>query len=308
MALTPNTQTIDALAKRILDADADVRTSVLAKAAIIVDAIDQLGEEFEQDLARRIAMTPTTLSRWKAIGRNKIIQTNPSNVPSAMGSLYAITVLESTLDKNHGKGQGQKRIQKMLDTNQLSSGSPRSFIEEKIKEQHDLAKKRKARENEKRIEALQKTKPVKAPSTLQDFIDKAELFRTIVVLPSKEQITAWSKLDFPVDIGDAYPVHEIRKTTQTGAVVCLLLIRRNLLDLGIDCLKGWGFSYRDLVAPSGSEDVIVVGARGNFSTKIDHSKSATLDGALRLGEDLGKTQNILIGGKTDRKDWTVCDG
>ncbi len=47
MVMTPNTQTIETLAKRILDADVDVRTSVLRKAELIVDAIEQLGGEFE---------------------------------------------------------------------------------------------------------------------------------------------------------------------------------------------------------------------------------------------------------------------
>jgi hypothetical protein len=101
-----------------------------------------------------------------------------------MGSLYAITVLEGALDKNHGAGQGAVRIQKMIEKDQLGSSTPRSFIEGKIKEQSDLTKKRKAKENEKRIEGLVKGQVIAKPSTLQDFIDKADLFRTIVVIPT----------------------------------------------------------------------------------------------------------------------------
>lgn len=308
MALTPNTQTIEILAKRILDADVDVRTSVLIKAGLIADAIEQLGEGYEQDLAERISMTPTTLSRWKAIGSNQIIQKNKSSVPSAMGSLYAITVLENCLDRNHGSGQGASRIQKMIDKEQLGSSTPRSFIERKIKDQSDLTKKRKAKENEKRIEALVKGQVIPKPSTLQDFIDKADLFRTIVVVPSSQQITDWKKLDFPVDIGDAYPIHEIRKTTQTAPVLCLMLFNRGQIDLGIDCLKGWGFRYRDVIAPEQSEDVILVGARGTFSDQIVHPKEVTVDELLVIAEKSGKSPRILIGAKTDRKDWSVCDG
>ena len=183
MTLTPNTQTIEKLAKRILDADVDVRTSVLIKAELIADAIEQLGEGYEQDLADRISMTPTTLSRWKAIGSNEIIRKNKSAVPSGMTSLYAITVLESWLDKNHGSGQGASRIQKMIDKEQLGTFTPRSFIEGKIKDQSDLTKKRKAKENEKRIQGLVKGLVIAKPSTLQDFIDKEDLFCTIVVVP-----------------------------------------------------------------------------------------------------------------------------
>lgn len=308
MALTLNTQTIDALAKRILDADVDVRISVLAKATVIVDAIDQLGESYEQDLAERISMTPTTLSRWKAIGRNQIIQQNQPKMPSAMGSLYAITVLENALDKNHGKGSGLKRIQKMLDDGVLSSSTQRNFIEGKIKEQNELSAKRKARENEKKIEALQSKKVVQQPSKLQDFIDRAELFRTIVIVPSSEQIATWKKLDFPVEIGDDYPIHEIRKTTQTGSVLCLLVIQRKQIDLGIDCLKGWGFSYRDLVSSAKSNEVILLGVRGTFSQEHQHPDEVSLDTAMLFAENIGKTPRMVIGAKTDRKNWTVCDG
>jgi hypothetical protein len=307
MALTPNTQTIDALAKRILDADADIRTSVLAKAEIIVDAINQLGEEYEQDLADRISMTPTTLSRWKAIGKNQIIQKNPTNMPSAMRSLYAVTILEGVLDTNHGEGTGQKRIQKMIDDGVISSVTPRKFIEDKIGEQNQVKARRKARENEKKIEALQTGQQIKSPSVLQDFIDKAELFRTFVVVPSSKQISAWKKLDFPVDIGDAYPIHEIRKTTQTAPVLCLMLISRGQIDLGIDCLKGWGFRYRDVVAPEQSEDVILVGARGAWSDQVTHPTEVTVDELLVIAEKSGKSPRILIGAKTDKKDWSVCD-
>ena len=308
MALTPNTQTIETLAKRILDADADVRTSVLIKAELIADAIEQLGEGYEQDLADRISMTPTTLSRWKAIGNNQIIQKNKTTVPSAMSSLYAITVLESALDTNHGTGQGAVRIQKMIDKDQLESSTPRSFIAAKIKDQNDLTKTRKAKENEKKIEGLVKGKIIAKPSTLQDFLDKADLFRTIVVIPSSQQIRAWNKLDFPVDIGDAYPIHEIRKTTQTAPVLCLMLINRGQVDLGIDCLKGWGFRYRDVIAPEKSEDVILGGARGTFSYQVTHPKEVTVDDLLVIAEKFGKSPRILIGAKTDKKDWSVCDG
>ncbi len=308
MNTRPNTQTIDALAKRILDADADIRTSVLAKAAIIVDAINQLGEEYEQDLAERISMTPTTLSRWKAIGKNQIIQKNSTNMPSAMRSLYAVTILEGVLDTNHGEGTGQKRIQKMIDDGVISSVTPRKFIEDKIGEQNQVKARRKARENEKKIEALQTGQQIKSPTTLQDFIDKAELFRTFVVFPSSKQIAAWKKLDFPVDIGDDYPIHEIRKTTQTAPVLCLMLISRGQIDLGIDCLKGWGFRYRDVVAPEQSEDVMLVGARGAWSDQIVHPTEVTVEELLVLAEKSGKTPRILIGAKTDRKDWTVCNG
>ena len=87
-----------------------------------------------------------------------------------------------------------------------------------------------------------------------------------------------------------------------------MLISRGQIDLGIDCLKGWGFRYRDVVAPEQSEDVMLVGARGAWSDQIVHPTEVTVEELLVLAEKSGKTPRILIGAKTDRKDWTVCNG
>ena len=111
-----------------------------------------------------------------------------------------------------------------------------------------------------------------------------------------------------MDIGDAYPIHEIRKTTQTAAVLCLLVIGRGQIDLGIDCLKCWGFSYRDVVTSHKSGEVILLGARGTFSREHQHLDDVSLETAISFAERIGKSPRILIGAKTDRKDWTVCNG
>ena len=158
MALTPNTQTIDALAKRILDADADIRTSVLAKASIIVDAIYQLGEEYEQDLAARISMSPTTFSRWKAIGSSEVIIKNSSNMPSSMRTLYELTVFQRTWDKTHRKGDGAKQVQKLIDAGKITSTTERAFVEGLIKRENDKLAKKRAKEIEKMVEELQSSK------------------------------------------------------------------------------------------------------------------------------------------------------
>ena len=275
---------------------------------MIFHAISQLGEEYEQELADRISLTPTTLSRWKAIGQNQIIQKNKSKMPSAMGSLYAITVLEGILDSNHGTGTGQTRIQKLIDKDQIASTTPRIFIEGKIKEQHDVAKRRKARENEKKLAALVKGQNVPDPKTLDDFITKGDRFHNIVIIPTKEQINEWMKLDFAVDIGDSYQIQEIRKTTQTQPNLCFLIISRNQFDMAIDCLRGWGFTYREIVIPDGGDFSLIIGARGNFKVPAISLKTSETDEILKLVENIGGTERIVIGAVTTRTGWAYCNG
>ena len=60
---------------------------------------------------------------------------------------------------------------------------------------------------------------------------------------SKIELT--EKLDFSVDIGDAFPLHELRKSADTSSVYCFLKIPRKQFPLGIKCLDGWGFNYLD---------------------------------------------------------------
>ena len=62
------------------------------------------------------------------------------------------------------------------------------------------------------------------------------------------------------------------------------------------------------MAPNLSEDVLLVGARGSFSDPINHSKDVSIPEILGLAETLGKAPRILIGEKTDRASWTICDG
>jgi len=302
-----NTLTIEQHSKIILEADRNVQTSNLRKAELIVSAIDQLGDGKSVELARQIGMSKSTLSRWQSVGRSKIIQKNRKKLPSAFGTLYQITLLETWYDKNFSN-QGADRVQKHIDRGEIENTSERKIVEGLIDKQVNLDNRRDGRKKQKLLEAMKETEKIDKPSTLQDFIRKGDLFHTIVVYPNTKQISSWSKLDFPVDIGDAYPIHDLRKRTDTASVLCALIIPRSKLDLGMNCIIGWGFSYKDVVLPVKGDDVVILGVRGSLSKVEVQLKSTDLNETLRFAESVGVLPRIVIGKTTDRKDWVFCNG
>ena len=146
-----------------------------------------------------------------------------------------------------------------MDKGEITPSSGRDAIAVLLERQQTRISKKKAKETEKKLEGLVETKDIDVPTSLKDFIERGDLFHTIVVQPSSAQIIEWGKLDFPVDIGDAYPIQDIRKTTQTAPVFIFLVIGRTKLSLGVRCIEGWGFSYKDYI-PFG-EDVVLIGVR-----------------------------------------------
>lgn len=131
------------------------------------------------------------------------------------------------------------------------------------------------------------------------------VFHTIIVQPSSAQITEWGKLDFPVDIGDAYPIQDIRKTTQTAPVFIFLVIGRTKLSLGVRCIEGWGFSYKDYI-PFG-EDVVLIGVRGQSGDMTVSSNLKTIDELIKLGEKSSVAPRMVIGVKGKFDGWSVCN-
>ena len=292
--------------ERIKQVDASIRDNVLLKANYIVKAIDDLGDGLAKDLATQIGMDKGQLSRWQAIGRSSFIKMNQSQMPSAMGTLYNITLLISAYDNHFGRGQGEKRVQQLLDSEQIAPTSARSVIDGLLLRVQKLITKKKSKETEKKLERLRPTTEIKTPRKLDDFIKAGSLFHTIVVVPTKNQITSWSKLDFAIDIGDAYAIQDIRKTTQVAPVFCFLMIERGKLPIGVKCLEGWGFNYKDYIAMQ--EHIVLIAVRG-ISGDINVSADIkTIDELCTYAEKVSSAPNILIGDTTNRDDWCSCNG
>jgi hypothetical protein len=299
-----NQFTLKQHAERINQVDATIRDNVILKAEYIIGALDELGLGFAKDIADLIGMNKSTLSRWQTIGASSLLKNNQSKLPSSFGALYNITLLERAYESHFGNGA--KRIQKLLDNGDISPTTPRSVIEILLVRQQTLINKKKSKETEKKIEALTSKVKINKPSTLSDFIKGSNLFHTIVIVPTKEQIKLWNKLDFPIEIGDSYPLQDIRKTTQTAPVYCYIIIERTKLSLGVKCFEGWGFSYKDYLPMD--DKVVLIGTRG-ISKNIDSSVVITsIKDVCKYAEKLSTAPNILIGTDLDLDGWQSCNG
>lgn len=292
-------------ATRINETDATIRDNIMLKADYIVSAIEELGDGYAKDLAELIGMNKSTLSRWQSIGVSEVIKTNQSKLPSSFGALYNLTSLERSYESHFGKGQGKKRIQQHIDMGEITPSTGRDAIATLLDRQQTRVAKKKAKEKEKQIEGLVETKNIELPTSLKDFIERGDLFHTIIIQPSSSQLKEWGKLDFPVDIGDAYPIQDIRKTTQTAPVSIFLLIDRTKLSLGIRCLDGWGFSYKDYI-PFGN-DVVLIGSRGQVGDLPVSSNLKNIDDLVKLGEKSSVAPRILIGVKGKFNGWSFCN-
>ncbi|ADE39603.1 hypothetical protein [Candidatus Puniceispirillum marinum] len=301
----PNYLSLEQHAKRINDTDATIRDNIMLKADYIVSAIEELGEGYAKDLAELIGMNKSTLSRWQSIGVSEIIKTNQSKLPSSFGALYNLTVLERSYESHFGKGQGKKRIQQHMDKGEITPSSGRDAIATLLERQQTRISKKKAKETEKKLEGLVETKDIDTPTSLKDFIERGDLFHTIIFQPSSTQLNEWGKLDFPVDIGDAYPIQDIRKTTQTAPVFIFLVISRIKLSLGIRCLEGWGFGYKDYI-PFGN-DVVLIGVRGQSGDLTVSSSFKTIDEVIKFAEKSSVAPRMLIGVKGNLDGWSVCN-
>lgn len=75
------------------------------------------------------------------------------------------------------------------------------------------------------------------------------------------------------DIGEEFPLHDLRSTSHTSAVACLVRVKMSEIDFAIKLVAEFGFSYRDTIVSADGvvalkNDVVVVRAErgtGAFS-------------------------------------------
>ena len=294
-------------AERILQVDMSMRDNVFQKAEYIGIAVDELdATDEQQNLATKLAMSKGTLSKWKTIAKNTTIHSNRDSMPASLNALYNLATFEKLYDERYGKGKGAKRLQTLISKGQISLTTEVSEAANLVKGVQKAIREKKKNENEEKKEnLLEVDDSITNPKSLEDFIGAGKLFNLFVVLPTKKQLAEWNKLDFSVDIGDAFPLHELRKSADTSSVYCFLKIPRKQFPLGIKCLDGWGFNYLDFSTLD--DDLIVIGKRGQ-SKDFDVPRSfSNLNEVYSFASSKTKEPYILVGDKKPPNNvWSVC--
>ena len=115
-----NTLTFREHLERILVERDKIRDGVFGMSYAIVEAIDQLGEQTQDELALELNMTKGTMSKWIAIGRHKTLQNNSDKCPNTFGALYQLTTLDKQLQLNYGEEKGKKKFEEIFTKKKIS--------------------------------------------------------------------------------------------------------------------------------------------------------------------------------------------
>jgi len=317
--LSPNSLSLNEHVEKILEAEKTVQTSIIDYALTISDAVDQLGEGTQDELCNRIGMSKGTLSKWSSIGSHSILMSIKNQLPASFGALYTLTLLDRDYQSFYGEQKGQERFLSLFSKGKIKSSSVREDIFEIRNLHKETIRKSKSKRNQDLVLSLSgKSEPLGSKTnTLNDLINSNIFFDTFVVIPANEQLKQWRKLELSRYVHEDYPITEIRNTSHVNSDQCLMLIQAKDLDVGLRCLDGWGFSYRDVYTPRqesngfiglGTENVIIRGERGSSAKSLNQIDSDKLEDILIFAESIGQKKYILIGKNTDRKDWTVCIG
>lgn len=313
-----NHLSIDQHVDRIRNALDRARSAVFELVDAIKSAHDQLGGDvFQSQLAERLGMSASTLSRWLQIGNSQFLMNQQARLPGTFSSLYDLTRLEKVYVEQYGPTEAERRLAKLLEDGKVKPTSEQSEIQDLLKSIDDRVKKKKKKEREARINSLAERGEVQISThaTLPDLLSQGAIFRTFVVVPPKELLSKWG--DDGVlenDIAEQFPLLDLRSPSVSETVTCLLSVPANQIDAGLKMLSAFGFSYRDLFVPNHdgtglsllkAEQIVLRGERGGgknlTETKI---ASVKLDSILDFAETVGAAPNILVFDTTGRAGWT----
>ena len=129
--------------ERILTERDKIRDGVFGMSYAIVEAIDQLGEQTQDELAVELNMTKGTISKWISIGRHQTLQNNSDKCPNTFGALYSLTTLDKQLQLNYGEEKGRKKFEEIFKKKKISPLTTRAEVDSIIKLQKDIFTKNK---------------------------------------------------------------------------------------------------------------------------------------------------------------------
>jgi len=276
--------------------------------ASINAAFNQLGQDiFENDLARELGMSASTLNRWKSIGSSKIIEQNRDAIPPVFSALYEITLLEKMYIKEKGEELGLPEVQKLINRGSIKPTTEtkdiRFFVEQLRREL--LEKKRQLKESI----LLEHSGSVgyngnSEYSSLSDAVADGMKVRTIVVTPPSHILSKWSDPGFlKSQIHEEFPISELRGKSESESISCFLKVSNSRIDVAIKILAASGFSYRRTffqVTSSSKDDVVVFGQRG-IKRSID---DVSITDVVEIAKQVGSAPYLFLFGRCDADAWT----
>ena len=313
-----NTMSIEEHVQRINQARDKVQIGIFEMAESITDAVKQLdGRQIE--LAQQLGMSKGTLSKWVSIGSNRIIMNMRQEAPSSFNSLYQLSSLDNQYIKYYGEKEGEKKFVELFENKKITALSDRIDIAKIIKNHKKIVKQDNDLEIEQsRQSKLDRTKAItKSEIKLNVLVKSNLIYNTIIVIPTDDQLLKWKHFQKEEFINTDYPIGSLENLDKSIFQQCLIKIKLQDIELGLRCLRSWGFDYGDILMPNQPkkglasmplEYVLLKGQKGN-SHKVDaFVKSDDTFDLINYAEKTGVKPFLLVGEVTAIKGWVYCVG
>ena len=313
-----NTMSIEEHVQRINQARDKVQIGIFEMAESITEAVKQL-EGRQIELAQQLGMSKGTLSKWVSIGSNRIIMNMRQEAPSSFNSLYQLSSLDNQYIKYYGEKEGEKKFVELFENKKITALSDRIDIAKIIKNHKKIVKQDNDLEIEQsRQSKLDRTKAIiKSEIKLNVLVKSNLIYNTIIVIPTDDQLLKWKRFQKKEFINTDYPIGSLENLDKSIFQQCLIKIKLQDIELGLRCLRSWGFDYGDILMPNQPkkglasmplEYVLLKGQKGN-SHKVDaFVKSDDTFDLINYAEKTGVKPFLLVGEVTAIKGWVYCVG
>ena len=287
-----------------------IKTALQASKEKFIEYLTALADAYEdlkldkvdqKEFAAEIGVDASYLSKHLTIARSKWIRDNHDKLPAITLSLYEISQLEKALVRSGDEASAHLRLDKWVDEGKLNPGTFAKDV--------SVLKKSIRKDT---VTSVAQTKPNERTDTITDINELTNLgavFGSFVLdMTAATLPDGWREPI--VDIGDEFPLHDLRSTSHTSAVACLVRVKMSEIDFAIKLIKDFGFSYRDTIVSADGvvalkNDVVVVRAErgtGAFSGSTQLA-STDLNDVLALTESDYQAPHLLVFSQTDREGW-----
>ena len=164
------------------------------------------------------------MSKHLTIARSQWIRDNHDKLPANTASLYEISQLEKALVRSGDEASAHLRLNKWVDEGKIAADTVAREVS---------VLKKSVRKNA--VTGIAQTKPNERTDTITDISELTAMgavFGSFVLdLTAADLPDYWREL--LTDIGDEFPLHDLRGTSHTSAVACLVRVKMSEIDSAI---------------------------------------------------------------------------
>jgi transcriptional regulator with XRE-family HTH domain len=314
-----NGLTLDEHIEKIRGCLERTRQSIFDTIISIKECRDQLGDDvFQKDVSERLGMSPSTLNRWISIGNSDFVLKHQSDLPPTFSSLYNLAQLEKKYVQQFGPANGPKRLEKLVDQNQITPTTEQSKVRDLIKDIDEKIREKNKKIREQKIldldHSMIQTETSTKTHSLSDLSSGKLKFRSFLIFPKHKLLRKWGDPSvLEMDIADEFPIHDLRSPSMSKSVSCLIVVPMKSIDVGIKILTSFGFTYRDTFVCSGSDTyvrqtselVMIRGERGGPSKlKTPELDNMDLENVTEFANINFPGPHLLVFEETNKDGWT----